>query len=124
MWPGFASGRRQAHGELWMEPVGCGVLWCFSSPLESAWLLPSVQDEVVMATDSRLFSSPVLHSTPTLPQLFAESQRQLLSHTCPYAPISHSPHLQLPRWGPAGLIWQLAESSLHAAPRSSDSFGF
>ena len=39
MRPGFAGGRRQAHEELWMEPVGCGVPWCFSSQL-----LPSVQD--------------------------------------------------------------------------------
>lgn len=57
MRPGFAGGRRQAHEELWMEPIGGGVPWCSSSQLESTWLLPSVQDEVVMATDSHLFSS-------------------------------------------------------------------
>lgn len=57
MRPGFAGGRRQAREELWMEPIGCGVPWCFSSQLESTWLLPSVQDEVAMASDSHSFSS-------------------------------------------------------------------
>lgn len=54
---------------------------------------------------------PVLaHISPQHPHstlLFAESQKQLLfllgpsglSHTSPYASISHSPHLQLPRVG-------------------------
>ena len=110
-----------------MEPIGGGVPWCSSSQLESTWLLPSVQDEVVMATDSHSFSSsPGPHTAqhpypaPALRGVTETGALPAESHL-PYAPVSHSPHLQLPKWGLVGLIWQLAHSCLRVAPRNSAS---
>ena len=111
-WSPSDAGSHGASPPSW-SPLGCYPLCRMRWP----WPLTPTRSAPVPA--------PTPPSTSTLPQLFAESQKQLLfllSHTCPYGPISHSPHLQLPRWGPVGLIWQLVDSSLRVAPRSSASF--
>lgn len=46
MRPGFVWGRRQAHVEVWMEPIGCGVPWGVSCKQDSTWTPRYMWDEV------------------------------------------------------------------------------